>query len=440
MENKKLIKDIEFHYKKLSAKKLKNFRPSRTLGEELTLQRNYFDIISSQKTNTTNKSMRYNHFLKLLDNEEILEKINNATLLEEYLRNIFFKSDSAEGIECSARITELEKEKNSKLKQFNRNNYFTSYYFFFKLYNFLNFNSFIKLLKKYDVKFQYSNIRILDLSDIEEIEFNIQESRKNYSFYSFISPFLQKFNEKEQVELSLKVGEPSYFIKELLERKNKYITYLTAERLLNVLNIDKQLNTTVKEFLNFFDILDNESYTKKQEIEEDIENQQYERDLQEQEERFLNFGYIYNENKINDFEFTKDMNKVIENICNNLKCYINDSVCKYDMKQFLTVYKVLENLESLTNNIQESQKILALPLNEDVEKIYKFCVENITKRYFSTKIRLDLLDPVEFKEDMKEEEILSVYIPKLKVDFEKNSNNYKFNNYFTEVYTKRKNL
>ena len=66
-------KILKFDYENLSEKRKKEFKPSQSLGEELKIQRNFYDITNkSNKTNTINKSKRLNHFLKLIDNKNLI--------------------------------------------------------------------------------------------------------------------------------------------------------------------------------------------------------------------------------------------------------------------------------------------------------------------------------------------------------------------------------
>ena len=428
---------MDFLYKKLSKKRLEQFRPSKTLGDELRIQRNYYDITSSTKTTTSNKSAILNSFLKNIDNKEILDRMEDIKELDKYLDDKYKKVTSAE-INVPSRITELEKELNPKLKKFTRSNYFTSYYCLFRIYGFLDFNSFLKLLKNYDVKYKYSDIKVLELPKNYKPEFNILASNRcKYNFYSFIVPFIKMLNEQEQVEISLNIGEPSYFIKEILDKKITTITYDTAKKLLDVLDVRISGEHTLDEFLKEFNILDNKTFMEEKEFEEHIIEQDYQIYMQEQELIPLHFGYIYDKDSYNNFTFVKDLNEMLNRIYSNLQKYVDDSLSNYNIDVFLNVFKLLTNLKCLTDDIKESEKLLKLPLKDDIEKIFNLYNENISKEYYSIPQNITLLDPVEFNEE-GEEETLSVCIPKLKIDFSQNSEKYNFSNYFKGIYTKKK--
>lgn len=428
---------MDFLYKKLSKKRLEQFRPSKTLGDELRIQRNYYDITSSTKTTTSNKSAILNSFLKNIDNKEILDRMEDIKELDKYLDDKYKKVTSAE-INVPSRITELEKELNPKLKKFTRSNYFTSYYCLFRIYGFLDFNSFLKLLKNYDVKYKYSDIKVLELPKNYKPEFNILASNRcKYNFYSFLVPFIKMLNEQEQVEISLNIGEPSYFIKEILDKKITTITYDTAKKLLEVLDVRISGEHTLDEFLKEFNILDNKTFMEEKEFEEHIIEQDYQIYMQEQELIPLHFGYIYDKDSYNNFTFVKDLNEMLNRIYSNLQKYVDDSLSNYNIDVFLNVFKLLTNLKCLTDDIKESEKLLKLPLKDDIEKIFNLYNENISKEYYSIPQNITLLDPVEFNEE-GEEETLSVCIPKLKIDFSQNSEKYNFSNYFKGIYTKKK--
>lgn len=428
---------MDFLYKKLSKKRLEQFRPSKTLGDELRIQRNYYDITSSTKTTTSNKSAILNSFLKNIDNKEILDRMEDIKELDKYLDDKYKKVTSAE-INVPSRITELEKELNPKLKKFTRSNYFTSYYCLFRIYGFLDFNSFLKLLKNYDVKYKYSDIKVLELPKNYKPEFNILASNRcKYNFYSFLVPFIKMLNEQEQVEISLNIGEPSYFIKEILDKKITTITYDTAKKLLEVLDVRISGEHNLDEFLKEFNILDNKTFMEEKEFEEHIIEQDYQIYMQEQELIPLHFGYIYDKDSYNNFTFVKDLNEMLNRIYSNLQKYVDDSLSNYNIDVFLNVFKLLTNLKCLTDDIKESEKLLKLPLKDDIEKIFNLYNENISKEYYSIPQNITLLDPVEFNEE-GEEETLSVCIPKLKIDFSQNSEKYNFSNYFKGIYTKKK--
>lgn len=428
---------MEFLYKKLSKKRLEEFRPSKTLGEELKIQRNYYDIVSNNKINTDNKSARLNSFLKNVNKSDILDKWWNVKELDRYLNEQYKKVDYAE-ISSPARITELEKEKNSKLDVVNRSNYFTSYYFLFRLYGFLSFDSLIRLLKRYNVKFKYSNIKILDLPNISKPRFNILECNEwGYNFYSFIVPLVSMLNEQEQVEVSLNIREPSYFIKDILNKEITTITYDTARKLLDVLDINISGEHTINELLRSFNILDSKTYMEEKKIEEHLIEQDYEILQDEQNKIPTNFGYIYNEDSYSNFSFAGDLHSLLDKVYVNLEKYIDESLSSYDVNCFLDVFKVLTSLECLTNNIKESKEFLKLPLNEDIKKIIELYGENIYKEYYSKPVYITLLDTVDVKEQKEEEESLEVCIPKLVIDSKDNSNKYTFTDYFKEIYKKK---
>ncbi len=428
---------MEFLYKKLSKKRLEEFKPSKTLGEELKIQRNYYDIVSNNKMNTDNKSARLNSFLKKVTNGDILDKWWKVKELDRYLNEQYKKVDDVE-IHSPARITELEKEKNPKLDVFNRSNYFTSYYFLFRLYGFLSFDSIIRLLRKYNVKFKYSNIKILDLPNISKPRFSILECNEwGYNFYSFIVPLVSMLNEQEQVEVSLNIREPSYFIKDILNKEITTITYDTARKLLDVLDINISGEHNVNDLLRSFNILDSKTYMEEKKIEEHLIEQDYEILQDEQKMIPTNFGYIYNVDSYSDFSFARDLHSLLDKVYVNLEKYINESLSSYDVNCFLDVFKVLTSLECLTNNIKESKEFLKLPLNEDIKKIIELYGENISKEYYSKPVGITLLDTVNVKEKVEDEEGLEVCIPKLVIDYKDNSNKYTFTNYFKEIYKKK---
>ena len=402
---------MEFLYKKLSKKRLEEFKPSKTLGEELKIQRNYYDIVSNNKMNTDNKSARLNSFLKKVTNGDILDKWWKVKELDRYLNEQYKKVDDVE-IHSPARITELEKEKNPKLDVFNRSNYFTSYYFLFRLYGFLSFDSIIRLLRKYNVKFKYSNIKILDLPNISKPRFSILECNEwGYNFYSFIVPLVSMLNEQEQVEVSLNIREPSYFIKDILNKEITTITYDTARKLLDVLDINISGEHNVNDLLRSFNILDSKTYMEEKKIEEHLIEQDYEILQDEQKMIPTNFGYIYNVDSYSDFSFARDLHSLLDKVYVNLEKYINESLSSYDVNCFLDVFKVLTSLECLTNNIKESKEFLKLPLNEDIKKIIELYGENISKEYYSKPVGITLLDTVNVKEKVEDEEGLEVCIP-----------------------------
>ena len=128
---------------------------------------------------------------------------------------------------------------------------------------------------------------------------------------------------------------------------------------------------------------------------------------------------------------------MLNRIYSNLQKYVDDSLSNYNIDVFLNVFKLLTNLKCLTDDIKESEKLLKLPLKDDIEKIFNLYNENISKEYYSIPQNITLLDPVEFNEE-GEEETLSVCIPKLKIDFSQNSEKYNFSNYFIGIYTKKK--
>ncbi|MFR7544840.1 MAG: hypothetical protein ACLUWN_02710 [Clostridia bacterium] len=428
---------MEFLYKKLSKKRLEEFKPSKTLGEELKIQRNYYDIVSNNKMNTDNKSARLNSFLKKVTNGDILDKWWKVKELDRYLNEQYKKVDDVE-IHSPARITELEKEKNPKLDVFNRSNYFTSYYFLFRLYGFLSFDSLIRLLRKYNVKFKYSNIKILDLPNISKPRFSILECNEwGYNFYSFIVPLVSMLNEQEQVEVSLNIREPSYFIKDILNKEITTITYDTARKLLDVLDINISGEHNVNDLLRSFNILDSKTYMEEKKIEEHLIEQDYEILQDEQKMIPTNFGYIYNVDSYSDFSFARDLHSLLDKVYVNLEKYIDESLSSYDVNCFLDVFKVLTSLECLTNNIKESKEFLKLPLNEDIKKITELYGENISKEYYSKPLCITLLDTVNVKEKVEDEEGLEVCIPKLVIDYKDNSNKYTFTNYFKEIYKKK---
>ena len=434
-------KILKFDYENLSEKRKKEFKPSQSLGEELKIQRNFYDITNkSNKTNTINKSKRLNHFLKLIDNKNLISCFSNLESLNNYLEEKFKKSNSIEGIECATRFTELEKEYNSKLKKFDRGNYFTSYYFMFRLYNFIDFNTFIELLKKYNVKFKYSENTLLELPLEKKNKFNIYNiTRYEYNFYSFILPILKSYNIQEQVEISLKIGEPTYFISDLINKKIQKISYSSAKNLLEFLGVTINNNFSINDFLSGFNILDDKTLQEQKEFEDFIIEKDYENFQEDQKLIPFNFGYIYNNNSIENFSFKFDLENLLSKINCNLENFIDESLKDYNIFNFLEVLKVLTNIKLLTDNINESKKILSLPLSEDIDSILSLYVQNINKNYYSKPESIVLLDPVEFKED-GEEEILSVYVPKLKSDYIKNSNKYQFDEYFKSIYKKSDNL
>lgn len=432
MEKKEL--DIKFHYTKLSAKRLQEFKPSTTLGEELKLQRNYYDITKYPKTTTINKCNKLASFLNVVNNEEILKRLDNVTVLEKYLKTKYMKIEfTNEG--SPSRISELEKEKNSKLDMFKRDNYFTSYYCLFTLYGFLDFNNLLKLLHRYNVKYKYSNTRVVELPKNYKAEFNVfQNNFGGYSFFSIIRPFLKNLKLEEGVELSLCIGEPSYFIKELLENKIVTITYDSAKNLLKAIGIKLANNHTIDELLYSFGMLNNEDVKKEKEFDEYISELDFEK-YQEQNNLIpVNFNYIYNKNSVEDFTFLTDLKEMIGQVNNNLLKSVNDSCSVYDIDSMINAYKTLTTLKNLSKDMMKSSKLLSLPIDEDVNEIVKYYEDNISKRYYAKPFNITLLDNVEPTENEKIES-LNVCIPKLVVDVKKNANKYKFTNYFNELYS-----
>lgn len=427
---------MEFLYNRLSKKRLEDFKPSKTLGDELKIQRNYYDVVTSGKNTTNNKSVKLTNFLKNISNKEILDRFEDIKALDKYLDDQYKKICDV-GINAPSRITELEKESNSKLNRFTRSNYFTSYYCLFRLYGFLTFNSLLKLLKRYDVQYKYSDTKILDLPKNFKPEFNILKNNQwGYSFYSFIVPLIKMLNEHEKVEVSLNIGEPSYFLKDILEKNITTITYGSAKRLLEILNVEITGTHTLNEFLKEFNILDDETFRQEKEFENYMEEQDYTNYCTEQELIPINFNYIYNKNSCNEFTFRKDINIMIDEIQDNLQKYVSNSFKEYNIDKFLNVFKILTTLKELIDNIEESENLLCFPLQEEVEELKKLYVDNISKEYFSKPLTITLLDDINPSED-GEVESLSVCIPKLQIDFNKNLEKYPFKNYFKAIYSKK---
>jgi len=434
MEEEKEELEIKFHYNKLSAKRLQEFKPSTTLGEELRLQRNYYDITQNSKTTTIHKSDKLASFLNIVHNEEILKRLADVNSLEEYLKNEYIKTDST-GAGSPTRISELENEKNSKLDVFNRNNYFTSYYYLFTLYGFLDFNCILKLLHRYNVNYKYSSTKVLELPKNYKAEFNIfQSNYGGYSFSSITRHILKNLTLEEGVELSLCIGEPSYFIKDLLENKIVTITYDTAKKLLNAIGLKLADNHTIDELLYSFGMLNNEDVIKRRKANEYFAELEFEK-YQEQNNLIpVNFNYIYNKNSVKDFTFLADLKEMISQVNNNLLKFVDDSCSVYDVESMLNAYKVLTTLKDMSKDMLESSKLLSLPLNEDIDRIVKDYQYNISKEYYAKPFKITLLDDIEPSED-GETESLSVCIPKLVVDVKENADKYKFKNYFDEIYS-----
>ena len=84
--------------------------------------------------------------------------------------------------------------------------------------------------------------------------------------------------------------------------------------------------------------------------------------------------------------------------------------------------------------MEMSSKLLSLPLNRDIDKIVKYYDDNISKEYYTRPINITLLDDVALSEN-EIIESLNVCIPRLVVDEKKNSDKYKFTNYFKEIYS-----
>lgn len=434
MEEKKEELNIKFNYNKLSTKRLQEFKPSTTLGEELKLQRNYYDITKYPKTTTTNKCNKLADFLNIVNNEDILKRLNNVKELEEYLKTKYIKTDFT-GAGSPSRISELEKEKNSKLDMFNRDNYFTSYYCLFKMYGFLDFNSLLKLLHRYNVNYKYSSTKILELPKNYKAEFNVfQNNPWGFSFSSVIKPYLKNLKLEEGVELSLCIGEPSYFIKELLENKIVTITYDTAKKLLNSTGLKLANNHTIDELLYSFGMLNNKDVIKEREVDEYIAELEFEKHQEQNNLIPVNFNYIYDKNSVEDFTFLADLKEMIGQVNNNLLKFVNDSCSVYDVDSMLNAYKVLTTLKNMSKDMVESSKLLSLPLNENMNEIVKYYENTISKGYYARPFNITLLDDIEPSEDGKVES-LNVCIPKLVVDVKKNANEYKFTNYFNEIYS-----
>lgn len=435
MEEENFKKDINFFYKKLSAKKLESFIPSKTLGEELKLQRNYYDLVKEHETNTINKATRLTNFLKLVDGEKILDNLNDTNSLEEYLKNNF-RCANTFGSGSSARISELENETNSKLDKFNRDNYFTSYYFLFTLYGFLDFNSLLKLLYRYNVNFKYSSTKTRKLPKCFKSEFSIFEKNLGgYNFYSLVKPYLKSLNEQEKVELSLMLGEPSYFVQDILENRIITITYETAKKLINIIGIQFTNSHTVDDLLYSFAMLNDEDVMKERKIEEYLDELEFERKQKQNSLIPTNFNYIYNKDSAEEFTFLADLKEMLSEINHNLQKFVNESCNKYDIDSILNVYKVLTTLKEMSTNMLESSKLLSLPLDEDIDKVVKYYDDNISKSYYARPINITLLDDITSNED-GEPESLNVCIPKLVIDSKGNSDKYNFKNYFKEIYSK----
>ena len=355
--------------------------------------------------------------------------------MEEYLKGIFKCSDDV-GSGSSARISELENETNSKLDTFNRDNYFTSYYFLFTLYGFLDFNSLLKLLYRYNVNYKYSSTRIQKLPRCFKAEFSI--FRKNlggYSFYSLVRPYLKYLNVQEKVELSLVIGEPSYFIQELLNNKITTITFGTASKLIKIIGIKFTNGHTVDDLLYSFGMLNDEDVMKEKEIEEYLTELEFERQQEQNNLIPINFNYIYHKDSIEKFTFLADLKEMLAEVNHNLQKFINESCNKYDIDSMLNVYKVLTTLKKMSTNMVDSSKLLNLPLVEDIDKVVKYYEDNISKGYYAKPFNITLLDDISPSED-GEVESLNVCIPKLVIDSIENSDKYNFRNYFKEIYSK----
>lgn len=434
MKEQDLKLNMKFIYTKLSAKRLNAFKPSSTLGEELRIQRNYYDISKYSKTGIINKCDKLASFLNMVKNEEILKRLDNVKELEKYLKDRYMKVEVT-GAGSPSRISELEKEKNSKLDMFNRDNYFLSYYCLFSLYGFLDFNSLLKLLHRYNVKYKYSNIRILELPQNYKAEFSIlQRNPWGFSFDSIIRPILKRLKVEERVEVSFYIGEPSYFIQDILDNKILTITFDSAKKLLKAIGLKLINNYTIDELLHSFGMMNNKEVEEEKEFNKYIDELEYEK-YQEQNKLIpINFNYIYNNNSIKDFTFLNDLKELIVKVSNNLLKFANDSCSKYDVNSILNVYKVLTTLANMSENMEMSSKLLSLPLNRDIDKIVKYYDDNISKEYYTRPINITLLDDVALSEN-EIIESLNVCIPRLVVDEKKNSDKYKFTNYFKEIYS-----
>ena len=148
----------------------------------------------------------------------------------------------------------------------------------FRLYNFIDFNTFIELLKKYNVKFKYSENTLLELPLEKKNKFNIYNiTRYEYNFYSFILPILKSYNIQEQVEISLKIGEPTYFISDLINKKIQKISYSSAKNLLEFLGVTINNNFSINDFLSGFNILDDKTLQEQKEFEDFIIEKDYEK-------------------------------------------------------------------------------------------------------------------------------------------------------------------
>ena len=235
------------------------------------------------------------------------------------------------------------------------------------------------------------------------------------------------------MELSLCIGEPSYFIKELLENKIVTITYDTAKNLLKAIGIKLANNHTIDELLYSFGMLNNEDVEKEKEFDEYISELDFEK-YQEQNNLIpVNFNYIYNKNSVENFTFLKDLKEMIGQVNNNLLKFVNDSCRVYDIDSMINAYKTLTTLKNLSKNMMESSKLLSLPIDEDVNEIVKYYEDNISKGYYAKPTKIALLD--EFTPDKNEKmKSLSVCIPKLVIDSKLNSDKYYFRNYFKEIY------
>lgn len=435
MKKEYIENGIKFYYRNFSEKRLKSFVPSKTLGEELRLQRNYYDLVKLPKTTTTTKANKLKNFLQIVDDKEILNKLENITSLEEYLKYTFNRyADFGDG--NASRISELENETNPKLESFNRDNYFTSYYFLFTLYGFLDFNSLLKLLYRYNVHYRYSSTKIQNLRKCIKTEFNVyQKSLSGYSLYSLIKPCIKEYNVHQKVELSFMIGEPSYFIEDFLQQKITTITYETAKRLINIIGIKFTNNITVDDLLYSFGMLNDRDVLKEKEIEDYLNELDFERYQIQNNLTPINFNYIYKKDTAEEFTFLGDLQEMVSQVNNNLLKFVNDSCSVYDIDSILNAFKVLTTLQNMSKNMLESTKLLSLPLNEDVNRIVKYYEDNISKKYYAEPFNITLLDDIEPSEDEKAES-LNVCIPKLVIDKKENSNKYTFDNYFKEIYKK----
>ena len=430
-----LKNNVKFFYNKLSPKRLETFIPSKTLGEELRLQRNYYDLVKVSKTTTMNKTNRLTNFLNLIDNKKLLDIVNNPYLLEEYLKNNF---NNAEDIGCgsSARISELENENNPKLEVFNRDNYFTSYYLLFTLYGFMDFNSLLKLLYRYEVSYKYSSTKVLKLPKGYKAEFNIfKKNSGGYSLYSLIRPYLSNLNIHEKVEISLRVGEPSYFIQEFLDNKIVTITYKTAKNLVELIGIKLSKGFNVEDLLKSFGMLEDSTVEEMRKLEQYMTELDY--DIYQEQNNLIpvKFNYIYKEEDVEAFSFLGDLKEMVGEINHNLQKFVSASCSVYDIASILTAYKVLTTLKDMSTNIEEASKLLSLPLNEDINNILNYYKNNILKEYYDKPYNITLLEDIEPSENT-EIESLKVCIPKLVVDVKANADKYKFKDYFKGIYYK----